>query len=65
MGAMLELFFSPSKLFEKLGGQVPPTFFLIVVKQWGDAGVVPPDPIPNSEVKYSEADDSIVFTMRK
>jgi len=24
----------------------------------GYAGVVPPDPIPNSEVKYSKADDT-------
>ena len=24
----------------------------------GYTGVVPPDPIPNSEVKYSKADDS-------
>ena len=33
--------------------------YVIFEPRYGDySGVVPPDPIPNSEVKYTKADDS-------
>ena len=44
----------------------PTPFRTIEYKYGGYAEVVPPDPIPNSEVKYFRADDSFVLsTMRK